>query len=136
MISRMDNKPVSVITAFALRCPFLAHSGHSRHCNILSAIGQERTLTINTPDRISVRPPQGGVTFLIEERRTIPRFHFHPSTRRLGLRCEWPCGQMVVADRQISEPLRVSQKNCSQYQTRQCPLRVIGLITSIFPDRV
>jgi hypothetical protein len=33
---------------------------HSRHRNILSAFGQERTLTINTPDRISERPPRGG----------------------------------------------------------------------------
>ena len=30
----------------------------------------------------------------------------------------WPYGQMVVADRRISEPFRVSQKNCSQYQAR------------------
>jgi hypothetical protein len=29
-------------------CPLLAHSGQSRHCNILVAIGQERTF--QTPD--------------------------------------------------------------------------------------
>src|ERR1035437_8998374 len=29
----------------AVRWSLLAHSGHSRHCNILSAIGEERTLT-------------------------------------------------------------------------------------------
>ena len=59
-----------------------------------------------------------AVILLIEERRTTPRFHFHPSIRRLGLQCGWPFGQMAVADRRISEPLRVSQKNCSQYQAR------------------
>ena len=59
-----------------------------------------------------------AVILLIEERRTTPRFRPHPSTLRLGLQCGWPFGQMAVADRRISEPLRVSQKNCSQYQAR------------------
>jgi hypothetical protein len=40
----------------------MAQSGHSRHCNNLSAIGQERTLTINTPDRISEGLPRGGLS--------------------------------------------------------------------------
>src|ERR1035437_1645102 len=59
-----------------------------------------------------------AVILLIESRRTTPRFRPHPSTPRLGLQCGWPYGQMVDADRQISEPLRVSQKSCSQYQAR------------------
>jgi hypothetical protein len=42
--------------------PLMALSGHSRRCNILSAIGQERTLTISTPDRISEGPPRGGLS--------------------------------------------------------------------------
>src|ERR1035437_8986891 len=53
-----------------------------------------------------------SVILLIEARRTTPRFRPHPSTPRLGLQCGWPYGQMVDADRQISEPLRVSQKSC------------------------
>jgi len=36
---------------------------HSRHCKILAAIGQQRTLRLKKmPDRISERPPRGGLS--------------------------------------------------------------------------
>jgi hypothetical protein len=53
----------------SVQCRLLAQSGHSRHRNILSAIGQERTLAsrcyrslIKPPYRISEGPPRGGLS--------------------------------------------------------------------------
>ena len=42
----------------AVRWSLMAQSGHSRHRNILSAIGQERTLTGS--GRLEIRPNGGG----------------------------------------------------------------------------
>jgi hypothetical protein len=57
MISRMDNKPVSVIAAFALRCPLLALSIQSDRAHVCPLLDQSGQRLILGRDGLSAYDP-------------------------------------------------------------------------------
>jgi hypothetical protein len=57
MISRMDNKQVSVIAAVALRCPLLALSGQSNRARVCPLLDQQQTKSDFFHNSLSVNDP-------------------------------------------------------------------------------